>query len=133
MSLTPAPHRIAVVGTVRRTAVAPPQLVMMDALSGDQIASLDLRGAAYTRRFTYPYLVTHRTDLHAALLSACQEHPSVGRVSAARSGGEAPPPAGRRPPPSARPNAAARASSSGPAHDPGETAQQQSGRREQEA
>ncbi|MER7728939.1 FAD-dependent monooxygenase [Streptomyces sp. NPDC096323] len=68
---------LGVLDAVRRTAVAPPRLVMMDALSGDQVTSLDLRSAAYTERFTHPYLVTHRTDLHAALLAACREHPAV--------------------------------------------------------
>lgn len=70
-------EELGVLETVRRTAVAPPRLVMMDALSGEQITSLDLRSAAYTERFTHPYLVTHRTDLHSALLAACQEHPAV--------------------------------------------------------
>lgn len=69
--------QLGVLSAVRHTAVAPPRLVMMDALTGDQVTSLDLRSAAYTERFTHPYLVTHRTDLHAALLAACQEHPSV--------------------------------------------------------
>jgi salicylate hydroxylase len=70
-------EELGVLTAVQRTAVAPPRLVMMDALTGDQITSLDLRGAAYTERFTHPYLVTHRTDLHAALLAACREHPAV--------------------------------------------------------
>ncbi|GAA2923159.1 FAD-dependent monooxygenase [Streptomyces enissocaesilis] len=70
-------EELGVLPAVQRTAVAPPQLVMMDALTGDQVASLDLRSAAYTERFAHPYLVTHRTDLHAALLAACQEHPAV--------------------------------------------------------
>ncbi|WEH38300.1 FAD-dependent monooxygenase [Streptomyces sp. NBC_01218] len=70
-------ERLGVLPAVRRAAVAPPRLVMMDALTGDQVTSLDLRSAAYTERFTHPYLVTHRTDLHAALLAACQEHPAV--------------------------------------------------------
>ncbi|MFH8473587.1 FAD-dependent monooxygenase [Streptomyces sp. NPDC018000] len=70
-------EELGVLTAVQRTAVAPPRLVMMDALTGHQITSLDLRGAAYTERFTHPYLVTHRTDLHAALLTACQEHPAV--------------------------------------------------------
>ncbi|MGW3654468.1 FAD-dependent monooxygenase [Streptomyces sp. NPDC005151] len=70
-------EELGVLTAVQRTAVAPPRLVMMDALTGDQITSLDLRSAAYTERFTHPYLVTHRTDLHAALLTACQEHPAV--------------------------------------------------------
>jgi salicylate hydroxylase len=70
-------EELGVLAAVQRTAVAPPALVMMDALTGDQITSLDLRSAAYTERFTHPYLVTHRTDLHSALLTACQEHPSI--------------------------------------------------------
>ncbi|WP_405794392.1 FAD-dependent monooxygenase [Streptomyces longwoodensis] len=68
---------LGVLPAVRRTAVAPPRLVMMDALTGDEVTALDLRSAAYTERFVHPYLVTHRTDLHAALLTACQEHPGV--------------------------------------------------------
>ncbi|MEV4947138.1 FAD-dependent monooxygenase [Streptomyces sp. NPDC053755] len=68
---------LGVLEAVRRSAVAPPRLVMMDALSGEQVTSLDLRGGAYTDRFPHPYLVTHRTDLHAALLAACQDHPSI--------------------------------------------------------
>ncbi|GGV82949.1 salicylate hydroxylase [Streptomyces gelaticus] len=70
-------EELGVLTAVQHTAVAPPRLVMMDALTGDQITSLDLRGAAYTERFRHPYLVTHRTDLHTALLTACREHPAV--------------------------------------------------------
>jgi salicylate hydroxylase len=68
---------LGVLPAVRASAVAPPRLVMMDALTGDEVTSLDLRGSAYTDRFAHPYLVTHRTDLHAELLTACQEHPAV--------------------------------------------------------
>ncbi|MFP8883855.1 FAD-dependent monooxygenase [Streptomyces mangrovi] len=70
-------EELGVLAEVRRTAVAPPRLVMMDALTGDQITALDLRSAAYRERFRHPYLVTHRTDLHAALLAACREHPAI--------------------------------------------------------
>lgn len=70
-------EELGVLQAVQRTAVAPPALVMMDALTGNQITSLDLRSEAYTKRFTHPYLVTHRTDLHSVLLAACQEQPSV--------------------------------------------------------
>lgn len=68
-------EELGVLDAVQRSAVAPPRLVMMDALSGEQIAALDLRSNAYRSRFKHPYLVTHRTDLHQALLAACQEHP----------------------------------------------------------
>ncbi len=70
-------EELGVLDAVRRSAVAPPQLVMMDALSGQQLAALDLQSDAYLSRFKHPYLVTHRTDLHGALLTACQEHPAI--------------------------------------------------------
>lgn len=70
-------EELGVLDAVQGSAVAPPRLVMMDAVSGEQITALDLRGAAYTSRFRHPYLVTHRTDLHGALLAACREHPQI--------------------------------------------------------
>ncbi|GGY40754.1 salicylate hydroxylase [Streptomyces omiyaensis] len=70
-------EELGVLDAVRRSAVAPPRLVMMDALTGKQVTALDLRGDAYRSRFKHPYLVTHRTDLHGALLAACEEHPSI--------------------------------------------------------
>ncbi|MFE9813106.1 FAD-dependent monooxygenase [Streptomyces sp. NPDC005548] len=68
---------LGVLDAVRERAVAPPRLVMMDALTGDQVTSLDLRSDSYRERFEHPYLVSHRTDLHAALLTACEQHPYV--------------------------------------------------------
>ncbi|MET9677822.1 FAD-dependent monooxygenase [Streptomyces sp. NPDC006482] len=70
-------EELGVLDAVQRSAVAPPQLVMMDALTGKQVTALDLRSDAYRSRFKHPYLVTHRTDLHGALLAACEEHPSI--------------------------------------------------------
>ncbi|MFD3870305.1 FAD-dependent monooxygenase [Streptomyces sp. NPDC058623] len=70
-------EQLGVLPAVQRNAVAPPRLVMMDALTGNEVTSLDLRSAAYTERFTHPYLVTHRTDLHTALLDACRDHPAI--------------------------------------------------------
>ncbi|MBM7054322.1 FAD-dependent monooxygenase [Streptomyces durocortorensis] len=64
---------LGVLPAVRHSAVAPHRLAMMDALTGNEIATLDLRGEAYRARFTHPYLVTHRTDLHTALLNACHD------------------------------------------------------------
>ncbi|MFE9045198.1 FAD-dependent monooxygenase [Streptomyces sp. NPDC007818] len=70
-------EELGVLDAVRRSAVAPPRLVMMDALTGHQVTALDLRGDAYRERFRHPYLVTHRTDLHGALLAACEKHPAI--------------------------------------------------------
>jgi 3-hydroxybenzoate 6-monooxygenase len=58
------------------SAVRPRELVYMDALSGERITSVDL-GEAFTARYGHPYIVTHRTDLHGALLDACVEHPRI--------------------------------------------------------
>jgi len=57
-------------------AVAPRQLLYMDALSGERIASIDL-GERFLARYGHPYLVVHRGDLQRALLDACGEQPLV--------------------------------------------------------
>lgn len=68
---------LGVLDAVRQAAVDPPRLVMMDATSGAEITGLDLGSERYRARFAHPYLVTHRTDLHGALLDACADHPRV--------------------------------------------------------
>ncbi|MGH8828418.1 MAG: FAD-dependent oxidoreductase [Jiangellaceae bacterium] len=50
--------------------VRPDHLVMRDAVDGTELTRLDLDDAE--RRFGAPYLVIHRTDLHATLLRACE-------------------------------------------------------------
>ena len=50
--------------------VTPRRLVMRDALDGSELTHLDLAGTA--RRYGAPYVVIHRSDLHAILLRACQ-------------------------------------------------------------
>lgn len=50
--------------------VVPDNLVMKDAVDGTVLTSLDLRDAE--RRYGFPYVVIHRSDLHATLLRACQ-------------------------------------------------------------
>ena len=58
-------------------AYQPPAQEMRDALSGEVITRIPL-GEAYRARFGQPYALTHRADLHAALLAACQ---ASGRVT----------------------------------------------------
>jgi salicylate hydroxylase len=48
----------------------------MDALTAQRITSVDL-GEPFLERYGHPYIVCHRTDLHAALLDACREHPAI--------------------------------------------------------
>src|SRR5258705_9649555 len=57
----------------RAIAVYIDKLRLMDALSGEDITSIDL-GADFRARFGNPYAVVHRGDLHGVLLSACRAH-----------------------------------------------------------
>ncbi|MEA2988046.1 MAG: 3-hydroxybenzoate 6-monooxygenase [Alphaproteobacteria bacterium] len=59
-----------------RHAIAPPGLVMLDALDGSEVARLPT-GDSFRGRFKHPYIVLHRVDLHHVLLDACKAHPSI--------------------------------------------------------
>src|SRR5215208_7148524 len=50
----------------------PPVMEMRGALSGDLVTRIPLDDARFLERFQYPYAVTHRADIHAAILKACQ-------------------------------------------------------------
>lgn len=50
--------------------VVPDAMVMRDAVDGDELTRLDLRDLE--KRYGYPYLVIHRSDLHGLLLRACE-------------------------------------------------------------
>ena len=51
--------------------VMPRRLVMRDAVDGRELTHLDL--ADVTQRYGAPYVVIHRSDLHAILVRACRE------------------------------------------------------------
>jgi salicylate hydroxylase len=50
--------------------VTPDAMIMRDAVDGSELTRLDLRDLE--RRYGFPYLVIHRSDLHAMLLRACE-------------------------------------------------------------
>lgn len=50
--------------------VVPDRMVMRDAVDGSELTSLDLRDLE--RRYGFPYLVIHRSDLHGLFLKACR-------------------------------------------------------------
>src|SRR4029079_17121432 len=60
----------------RGMAVYIDQLRMMDALTAEEIAHIDL-GETFRARFKNPYAVVHRGDLHGVFLRACREHPKI--------------------------------------------------------
>ncbi|MEW2399385.1 FAD-dependent oxidoreductase [Streptomyces sp. NPDC046862] len=59
----------------------PENMVMKDAVDGDELTRLDLRDVE--RRYGFPYMVLHRGDLHGVFLRAC-ERTGVELVTGAR-------------------------------------------------
>lgn len=68
--------RLGVLDKVMKDAVFPQRKIYIDAVTGKTIATIDL-GDAFTGHYGYPYIVTHRADLHSALLESCQESGKV--------------------------------------------------------
>ncbi|MDJ0957832.1 MAG: 3-hydroxybenzoate 6-monooxygenase [Arenicellales bacterium] len=60
----------------RQRAVFIDKLVMMDSLSGEQVADIPVN-EPFREYFGNPYAVIHRGDLHGVLLTACEQHEHV--------------------------------------------------------
>lgn len=60
----------------RQMAVFVDALQLMDALSGEELIRIPL-AETFRTRFKNPYAVVHRGDLHAMLLNACRERPTI--------------------------------------------------------
>jgi 3-hydroxybenzoate 6-monooxygenase len=76
----PNAHRmlehLGVMDALEPSIVLPESLLWMDAVSGREIARLDLN-VDFRARYRRPYFVVHRRDLHGALESACRALPAV--------------------------------------------------------
>ena len=66
--------KIGLKDAVLADAHRPPAMEMRCALSGDTIVHMALEDEGFKRRFQYPYAVSHRADIHATLLHACQSN-----------------------------------------------------------
>lgn len=64
----------------RAKAVYIDKLIMMDGMSGDQIAAIPI-DQPFRDRFKNPYAVIHRADLHGVLYDGCRAHPDVTLVN----------------------------------------------------
>jgi 3-hydroxybenzoate 6-monooxygenase len=64
--------RIGLKDAVLAEAHRPPAMEMRCALSGELVTRIPLDTEAFRARFQEPYAVTHRADIHAAFLKACQ-------------------------------------------------------------
>src|SRR5215813_10572744 len=66
--------KIGLKDAVLADAHRPPAMEMRCALSGELIVRIPLEEEGFKSRFQYPYAVTHRADIHATLLRACQSN-----------------------------------------------------------
>ena len=67
---------LGILGELHRYAVYPQRLILVDALSGELLTTLDF-GEKFQRAYTYPYFVMHRNDLLITLLNACRESDAI--------------------------------------------------------
>lgn len=69
---------LGITPAIERFAVHPEDLVMMDAVTGEQVIRIPVGSAAFRERFGgYRYGVIHRGDLHQVLLEACRAHAGI--------------------------------------------------------
>ena len=71
-----APNALAVLGALgvteaRKNCLVIEGVEMIDAVTGEKFLDIPC-GAAFEKRFGNPYAVAHRSDIHGALLRACQ-------------------------------------------------------------
>lgn len=68
--------RLGVMDELSKHAVFPQRLVLMDALSGQELSALDL-GDSFLKKYGHPYIVLHRADLQQVLYEACKAHERI--------------------------------------------------------
>jgi 3-hydroxybenzoate 6-monooxygenase len=71
--------RLGVGEAVRAASDSPPALLMLDALSGEEVTRIPT-GPSFRARFTYPYIIIHRIDLHNILLKAARRTDAIELV-----------------------------------------------------
>ena len=63
-------HDYGLLDEVKQLGVRPENMVMKDAVDATELTRLDLKDLE--RKYGFPYVVIHRSDLHGVLLRACQ-------------------------------------------------------------
>src|SRR5256714_7814981 len=77
---------------VKKEAVFIEHLLMMDGVSGEKVIDIPL-DKRFAKRFSNPYAVTHRADIHGSLVDGCKALPQMidlrtnSRVTAFEIGG----------------------------------------------
>ena len=64
-------HEYGLLDEAKQRGVLPAAMVMRDTLDATELTRLDLRDLE--RRYGFPYLVTHRSDLHGLFLEGCRD------------------------------------------------------------
>jgi len=64
---------LGVGAAAKKNALMIERLLMMDAVTGEEVANIPC-GAAFEQRFGNPYAVAHRAHIHGPLLDACRVH-----------------------------------------------------------
>ena len=67
---------LGVTEAVMREASIPKNILMLDALSGEEVTHIPT-GDNFRARFTHPYIIIHREDIHQVLIDACAALPNV--------------------------------------------------------
>jgi 3-hydroxybenzoate 6-monooxygenase len=64
-------HEYGLLDEAKKLGVLVDNMIMKDALDGSVLTRLDLHDTE--RRYGFPYMVIHRTDLHGLFLSGCED------------------------------------------------------------
>jgi len=73
---------LGLTAAINALAVFPNNLIMLDSVTGEEVTRIPL-GDAFRKKFTSPYALIHRADLHKVLLAACQKSALI-RLDAAQ-------------------------------------------------
>jgi 3-hydroxybenzoate 6-monooxygenase len=79
--------RIGVSDAVLEHADSPPGVIMLDALDGQEVTRVPTGRPSFRARFTHPYIIIHRIDLHRVLLDACARSDLIELVPTAMATG----------------------------------------------
>jgi salicylate hydroxylase len=69
--------RLGVREAVMQVADIPSTVRMRDAFTGADVTEVPVSKPSFAARFTHPYIIVHRVDLHMALLDACRQVGSI--------------------------------------------------------
>src|SRR5712675_2847511 len=69
-------ERLGITDAVMDEATIPKNILMLDALSGREVTHIPT-GPTFRARFTHPYIIIHREDIHRVLIDACAAVPHI--------------------------------------------------------